>query len=73
LVWLLLERALFAGNGVNLNHGGKIANKKCQQLENIFHQFIKIRLTTSQTLKNKAFSTIASKEQISWPRETFKH
>ena len=23
-------RALFAGNGINLNHGGNIANKKCQ-------------------------------------------
>jgi hypothetical protein len=26
LVWLLLECALFAGNGINLKHGGNIAN-----------------------------------------------
>jgi hypothetical protein len=62
---------LSAGNGINLEHGRKIANKKCQQPKNIFQQFIEIRLTSHQTLKNKAFPTITSKEQISWPQGNF--
>jgi len=42
-------RALFAGNESNLKHGWNIANNYLQTSENIFHQFIKIRLTNSQT------------------------
>jgi hypothetical protein len=39
--------------------------------ENIFQQFIEIRLTSHQTLKNKAFHAITSKEQIPRPQGNF--
>jgi hypothetical protein len=32
-------RALFAGNGVNLEHGGKIANKKGKNFETFFIKY----------------------------------
>jgi hypothetical protein len=50
LVWFgYCWRALFAGNGINLKHGGNIANNYLRISENIFHQFSKIRLTSHQT------------------------
>jgi hypothetical protein len=67
----LVCRALFAGNGINLNHGGNIANKYLRISENIFQQFIKIRLTTNQTPYFQAFPTITSKEQIPRPQGNF--
>jgi hypothetical protein len=54
-----------------MNHGGGIANNYLPICENIFQQLREISLTTSQTLKNKAFPTITSKKQISWPALTF--
>jgi hypothetical protein len=42
-------RALFAGNGINLNHGWNIANNYLRISENIFHQSREISLTNSQT------------------------
>jgi len=60
-----------AGNTSNLKHGGEIASKKCQQLENIFQQFIEISLTTSQTPYFQAFPSITSKAKISRPQGNF--
>jgi hypothetical protein len=50
LVWFgYCWRAVIAGNGINLNHGGNIANNILQISENIFQQLREISLTTHQT------------------------
>jgi hypothetical protein len=67
LVWC----ALFAGNAINLEHDGSIANNYLRISENIFQQLREINLTTSQTLYFQAFPSITSHEQIPRPRETF--
>jgi len=47
---IIVWRALFAGNGINLMHTIQIANNYLLISENKFHQFNKISLTTHQTL-----------------------
>jgi hypothetical protein len=64
-------RAVIAGNGINLNHGWDIANNILQISENIFQQFIEIRLTSHQTLYFQAFPSITSHEQIPRPQGNF--
>jgi hypothetical protein len=62
---------LFAGNKSNVEHGGGIANNISRISENIFQQYIKIRLTSSETPYFQAFPLIPSKAKILRPRETF--
>jgi hypothetical protein len=66
-------RAVIAGNTRNMNHTTPIANNISRISENIFQQLREISLTTSQTLKNKAFPAITSQKQTPRPRGTFRH